>query len=562
MREENIDHSAGSDGDVSGLDRRLFLGMLGALGAGGSLSGVAGADDGGEPGDDWEAAADDRIHEHRTAELEVSIADGDGDAVETEVDVEMLEHEFTFGTAVDANRLQEEGEDADRYREVVTELFNTAVLENHHKWRFWEDDQELADEATEWVLEEGLDIRGHAALWAAVDSWAVPPDVVSAMGVEWEDNDVTDPEFDPEHVEERSFEHLETIIEHYGEDMLHWDVVNEVIHEPEMIQAIDGEDVDPVEAPVLAEWYRTATEVAPEAVDLDVNDYNTLAGPYEDTRDDYERQIEFLANEEGADLDGVGMQCHFSEAETLTPEQTMEGLDRYTGYGADLRITEFDMADEEWDEKEKAEFFEGFLRTIFSHPDVEDFLMWGFWDDEHWLDDAPLFFEDWEEKPSYDVYTDLVFGEWWTDESGTTADGSGSFEPFLGEHELTISFEDGEFRTELSITDSDGESVEVVVADVDVRGAAGGRRQGTLPVHVSGGEAFDPRTLDPQTIRFGTPEAVDTGEGATPRSEELSGGRNGCMIHFDAGESTLEGGVAMLHGRTEDGKLVVGFERY
>lgn len=565
MREENIDQSAGSDGDVSDLDRRLFLGMLGALGAGGGLSGVVGAADDVEPEGDWKAATDRRIHEHRVADLDVSIADGDGDAVETEVGVEMLEHDFTFGTAVDANRLQEEGEDADRYREVVTELFNTAVLENHHKWRFWEDDQELADEATEWVLEEGLDIRGHAALWAAVESWAVPPDVVSAMGIEWEDNGVTDPEFDPEHVAERSFEHLETILEHYGEDMLHWDVVNEAIHEPAMIETTDGEDVDPVEAPVLAEWYRTATEVAPKGVDLDVNDYNTLAGPYEETREQYERQIEFLADAEGADLDGIGMQCHFSEAETLTPDQVVEGLDRYAeaGDGAELRITEFDMADPEWDEDDKAEFFERFLRTVFGHPDVEDFLMWGFWDEEHWQDDAPLFDEDWEEKPSHEVYTDLVFDEWWTDESGTTTDGSGSFEAFLGEHELTVSFEDGDFRTELSITDSDGKSVEVVVADVDVRGAAGGRRQGTLPVHVSGGAAFDPRTIDLGTVRFGTPEAVNAGGGATPRSDEIAGGGwNGCMIHFDAGESALEGGVAMLSGRTDDGRLVVGFDRY
>lgn len=575
MNEENTDHLTGSNGSDADVNRRLFLGVLGALGAGVGFSGAAGADDGEgstpEPEEGWEEGADERIGEHRVADLEVSIVDAGGDPLEREVGVEMLEHEFTFGTAIDAPRLTGDDEDSERYREHVPELFNGAVLENHHKWRFWEENQagadtswaldhsgaddldaeaNLSDAATSWILEEGLDIRGHAALWANRGVDAIPEDVLEALD-----------EGDGEYVRERTHEHIRRIIEYYGADMLHWDVVNEAIHEPEMIEVIDGEDVDPVEAPVLADWYRTATEAAPEGVDLDVNDYNTLAGPYEETRDDYERQIEFLNGAEGVDLGGAGMQCHFSEAETLTPGQIMEGLDRYAAHDVELRITEYDMADEEWDEEEKAEFFRRFLKTVFSHPDVEDFLMWGFWDDEHWQGDAPLFYEDWEPKPTHDVYTDLVFEEWWTDESGTTEGGSESFEAFLGEHELSISFEEGEFRTELSVGDSAGESAEVVVVDLEVRGSADDRREGTVPVHVSGGEAFDPGTLDSHTVRFGTPEAVNAGEGATPRSSEVTG-RKGCLFHFDADESALEGSVAMLSGRTKNGRLVVGFDRY
>ncbi|WP_207586542.1 endo-1,4-beta-xylanase [Halomontanus rarus] len=419
--------------------------------------------------ENWEEAADQRIRDHRTAELTVEVTD-DGDAVEgAEVDVSMVGHEFTFGTAVNANRLQEEGEDADRYRSVVTDLFNAAVLENNHKWRFWEENRELADDATDWLLEQGLDVRGHVALWAAVDSWAVPTDVVSAMGVEWEDNDVTDPELDPEHVERRSFDHLETVIDHYGDDMIHWDVVNEVVHEPAMIEAIDGEDVDPVEAPVLAEWYRAATEVAPDGVELDVNDYNTLVGPYEGTRDDYERQIEFLAEAEGVDLGGIGMQSHFSRDGQLTPSELLEAFDRYAaaGDGAALRITEFDMGDPNWPKTDKADFFRRFLKTAFSHPDVEDFLMWGFWDDAHWEDDAPLFESDWSEKPSYDVYTGLVFDEWWTEETGSTdEDGRVSISGFRGEYEVTVTAA-GLERTETVALSEGGRTVEVDLAEDD-----------------------------------------------------------------------------------------------
>lgn len=131
--------------------------------------------------DGWEDDADARIQEHRTADLTVSVTDTNGDAVDAAVDLEMQDHEFTFGTAVDANRLQTDDADGEQYREVIPDLFNTTVLENHHKWRFFEENQETADAATEWVLEQDLDIRGHACLWANRDAYAIPEDVEDAM---------------------------------------------------------------------------------------------------------------------------------------------------------------------------------------------------------------------------------------------------------------------------------------------------------------------------------------------------------------------------------------------
>lgn len=419
--------------------------------------------------DDWETAADERIGEHRTDTLSVEVVDEDGDPVpDAAVDVEMTEHAYGFGTAVDAPTLLDDDADPE-YRESVTELFNTAVLENHHKWRFFEDDQETADAATEWLLDEGLSMRGHACLWASVDSWAVPPDVVEAMGEEWEDGGATDPDLDPQYLRERTFDHVEEIVSHYadfgdhGSAIDQWDVVNEVIHEPELIEAIDGDDVDPIEAPVLAEWYEHAAEVSPEGVELDMNDYNTLEGPYGSVRGDYDRQAAFLAEHDDAVLDGIGLQCHFSQGEALDPEAVWEGLELYADHGTAIRITEFDMADEGWDEADKADFFHGFLKQTFSHPDTTDFLMWGFRDADHWRDDAPLFYDDWSTKPTHDVYTDLVFDEWWTSESVTTDDdGTAEVTAFHGDHVVSADV-DGETGTESVHVEEAGASVAVTL---------------------------------------------------------------------------------------------------
>jgi len=426
-------------------------------------AGESGGDEGTASGD-WEAAADERIADHRTSELTVEVTDGTGEAVaDAEVDIAMQEHEFGFGTAVSADFLTEESDDADTYRGHVTDLFNLAVLGNHHKWRFWEENRELSDAATDWLEDQGLDIRGHVCLWSDVSAWSVPPDVVRAMGVEWEDNGVTDPELDPEYVRERTLEHVPAIIDYYGDRITEWEVANEIVHKPGLIEAVNGvaatddaslEDVDPVEAPILAEWYAAAREAAPDGMPLGVNDYNTLSGPYESTRDDYERQIEFLADSEGG-LDFAGLQSHFNQGSALTPQQVKAGLDRYAETGVRLRITEFDMADENWAEEDKAVFFRQLLKVAFSHPAVDDFLVWGIYSPNHWRDDAPFFAEGWEEKPALDEYRSLVFDEWWTEESGTTDDeGTFATTGFDGEYEVTATV-DGQEVTE-TVTLSDG----------------------------------------------------------------------------------------------------------
>nr|WP_255767587.1 hypothetical protein [Haladaptatus halobius] len=57
-------------------------------------------------------------------------------------------------------------------------------------------------------------------------------------------------------------------------------------------------------------------------------------------------------------------------------------------------MTEFDMSNENWTDKDKADFLYQFLKMVYSRPTTTDFLMWGFWDGRHWQGQAPLFDED------------------------------------------------------------------------------------------------------------------------------------------------------------------------
>ncbi len=434
---------------------------------------------------DWEVAADRRIREHRTGTIEVKVVDSEGNPVpDAEVAVEMQAHDYGFGTMIHAEFLSNatqwggtleagghtfDESDQKRYRETAEELFNMIVLENFHKWNFWEDagNREHADYAVRWARNRDMDVRGHVAIWGNIDAHAVPPDVTLAAGREpVQDGDWGEPELDSAHIVERSMQHIEDMIEYYAagefEDaIVEWEIVNEALHEPTLIEAVDSEDIDPVTAPILGEWYSHAERIADRFdVRIAVNDFNTLAGPYGDVRENYRRQIDYLVNDVGVDLDGVGFQVHFAANEILTPDEILEGIDYYDGFDVRFRATEFDTFQEwggvRWDSEEhKGEVLYEFLKTFYSHPDTEAFLMWGHWDGVHWgpemgFDhDAPLFDLEWNPKPAYDYYTDLVFNQWWTEEVGRVdEDGLFSVTAFRGEHEVTITDADGNEHSE------------------------------------------------------------------------------------------------------------------
>lgn len=383
---------------------------------------------------------DDRIETHRTAALSVTVVDDEGEPVpDTDVEVSMNRHAFGFGTAVNAAYLVEETDDGDRYRTTIPKLFNKAVLENHHKWGFWDvpAERERAEAATEWLLEQGLEMRGHACIWQKRDQGAIPDDVVEAMD-----------DGDAEYIETAAESHIRDIVGYYSDvsGLTEWDVLNEQVEEHEMTAIVDPES-SPTNSPTAAEWFRTAASADPDA-QLFVNEYSILAGDEAEHKDAFEALVEYLVDE-GAPLEGLGLQCHhWSPKQRRTPTQLLETLDRFAEHVPAIQIHEYDTWGEEWSEVMEAEYLYTLLKTVFSHPAVEGFFMWGFWDEIHWHGNAPLFRSDWSKKPAYDVYTDLVFDEWWTEETGRTDD-DGVFRTtaVLGEYEISAAADDATATT-------------------------------------------------------------------------------------------------------------------
>jgi endo-1,4-beta-xylanase len=364
-------------------------------------------------GADWRADAEARIERIRKADLKVTVVDGSGTTLpNVPVRVRMKRHAFGFGTAVAAHALLGEGPDNDRYRATVVELFNKAVLENDLKWPQWERNPRRATDALGWLRGHGITaIRGHNLVWPGW-KW-LPPDLAKLKD-------------DTAALRARVDGHITAEARAAKGLVSEWDVVNEPFSNHDL--------QDTLGADAMAGWFRRAREADPGAA-LYINDFGILSGGGNGTvhQDAYFRTIEDLLGR-GAPLDGIGMQGHF-DARLTPPEKVQEILDRFARLGRRIQVTEFDLDID--DENLQAEYTRDFLTAVFSHPAVQGFLMWGFWEDRHWRPKGAMFRRDWSVKPNGEAYRDLVFHRWWTDVEGITAeDGTYRARGFLGEYEV------------------------------------------------------------------------------------------------------------------------------
>src|SRR5574340_790688 len=390
-------------------------------------------------GQSWEVSAAARIEQIRKADLRVSVRDAAGKSVpHARVHVKMKRHAFGFGTAVAAEVLLAQTADAQRYRETLLELFNKVVLENDLKWPQWERNRQRALDALAWLRGRGItDIRGHNLVWP---------------GWKWLPRDLPGLASNPADLRGR-------VNTHIGEEatavrglVTEWDVVNEPYSNRDL-QKLLGDDV-------LAEWFRRAREADPGAA-LYINDYSILSAGGADAKhqDHYYNTIELL-DRLGAPVQGIGMQGHFN-AKLTPPARVVEILDRFAKLGKRIQVTEFDIDID--DQQLQAEYTRDFLTAVFSHPAVDGFLMWGFWEGRHWRPRGAMYRRDWSPKPNAEVFRDLVFHQWWTDVTGEAGkDGVYGTRGFLGSYEIEVS--DGRRSAKVEITvPHEGRQVSVIL---------------------------------------------------------------------------------------------------
>ena len=361
----------------------------------------------------WRTAANARIERLRKADLSVKVLDSSGQPVSgATVKMEMQRHAFPFGSSVNAERLLEQSSDGRTYQKTILELFSQVVLENDLKWPDWElYSRSRALEALKLFKSQNIPVRGHNLVWPCDNDYCLPRDVPALFTA-------------PDQLRARIDQHLQDILGATKGQIIEWDVINEPSANKRLSKVL-GEDE-------MAAQLKRAKQLEPNAKML-INDYGNLG---EGNLDGEFKRILKRMLELGAPLEGIGLQGHFSFK--LTPPEELYGrLEDFGALGLPLSITEFDVNIP--DEQLQADYLRDFLTMAFSSRHVSKFLMWGFWEGEHWLPQAALYRQDWSLKPNGQAFKDLLFKTWWTNASGSSsASGQYGTRGFLGDYKITV----------------------------------------------------------------------------------------------------------------------------
>jgi len=363
----------------------------------------------------WRAVALDRIEKVRKAGLTVRVVDANGQPVPgASVEVKETRSAFRFGAAIDGKDLLADTPAGQKYREMVATLFDRVTLENDLKWARWQADPSIALKASGWLAQNGVELRGHNLIWPGFPK--MPP----AMALLKDQPDKLSQAID-DHITQEATAMRGRVVE--------WDVVNEPYSSHDALDLCGPDAMD--------RWFTLAHQADPGAR-LMTNDFGILSAGGRDAphQQNYEDHIKKLLAD-GAPLGGIGLQGHF-DSDLTPPTKILAILDRFARFGKPIEITEFDL--NVADEGLQADFTRDFLIAAFSHPAVNAFVMWNFWEGHESPPCTGLWHRDWTPKPNGQVWLDLVKKAWRTDDTlQTDATGTCATRAFLGDYEITAS---------------------------------------------------------------------------------------------------------------------------
>ena len=409
---------------------------------------------------DFYQAANERIEQHRKTDIDISVVDSNGRAVVgADVEVNMTRHAFRWGTAVVGYRINSSTVDNQVYKQKLLENFNSVVLENDLKWPPWTGawsnnfGWNQAEPALDWLDANNLPTRGHYVAWGTLSG---------AEGYGPNNENVNS-------IPAALLEHIDDKLSTVGDRITEWDVIN---HPIGWGPSTYGDEFGDEFYSMIINASRAA---ASPGAEMWMNEDNILNGG--SVADRYEALLNFLINDSAAP-DGIGIQGHFKSSwgrnQPGSDQQIYTQLERFSQIIPRIQLTEFDIdvgvydSDNNlvsYDQQLHAELMNNYLISMFSHEDLEGITMWGFWEGAHWLPSAALYDQDWTPRPALVAYQNLVFNEWWTDESGQSGlDGKYELRGFKGDYDVQVTSGGQTYSTTAQFNDQNGSLTIVVEA--------------------------------------------------------------------------------------------------
>lgn len=376
--------------------------------------------------------------------------------------VEMQRHSFPFGTALSgmlirgglnntwvAQYLKEKNIDeayTSKYLKFFQENFSGSVIDNDFKWREMTDkdgnpDYRRTDTDMAFIRlypERLQNFRGHTIFWNRRKS--LPTYLQNASKNE---------------IRGELFKKRLSVLREYP-DIPEWDIVNEPLKRPQgFLNRMNKHNeivFDPVsDIDVFADLILEAHTLAP-TTRLYINEYSILSG---EKTDDFIRFLKKLtsrlrekglSNKEMKTFLGIGIQGHITTGDFASITQAKESLDTVALLGLPIKITEFDVSDEQFDGKvqKRAEYVRDMLTLFYGHQAITGIYLWGFDDRMHWrkangFNEHPAL-TDSDLKPNVvgEAFFRRIHRDWRTDLTAhSDKDGKIAFVGFPGSYKTT-----------------------------------------------------------------------------------------------------------------------------
>jgi endo-1,4-beta-xylanase len=281
-------------------------------------------------------------------------------------------HKILIGAAVNQSGVNSD---------IIAREFNYVTADNAMKWDATEGSEgsfnfSAADQIVSAAQSKGIKVKGHCLVWHnQLPNWVKSINskdrILAVMK-----------------------KHIETVMGHFGNKIIAWDVVNEALYTDNdngsgnakmrdtVFYKLIGEDFIPLAFKYAREY---ADSHNMKDMKLYYNDYS-IDGDNDKSRFLRKKVKEWLAA--GAPIDGIGFQMHIGPPNNIpTVQAVKDNMDYYASLGLDVLISEWDinLCGGDVTAAQQSDLYSGITKVCVNNPRCVAITWWGVNDSESWL---------------------------------------------------------------------------------------------------------------------------------------------------------------------------------
>lgn len=371
-----------------------------------------------EPDAQWRKDANARIEQFRKSDFEINILKDGKPVPNANLKIELKRHSFPFGATMHASEILNNENQYQKFKNA----FGLTVLGNDLKIKRWsrKENRAITLAAIDKLRRDNISVKGHVLIWPG---FQYNPGIVKKNAK------------NPEKLEKIIKSHIYSVLDATEGKITHWDVTNETYTNRDFQNLFGNEEL-------LYDGFRILRNRQPNVYRF-TNEYGIISKGGIDSKKqlwyyDYIKRVD--ENTHNA-VQGIGIQSHMG-TDLTPPERVLEILAFYATLGKQISISEFTM--DEQDPVVREQYTRDFMIAAFSHPNVAEFMFWGFQEDGRGKVD--IYEADGTIGEMGKAYFSLVNGAWKTNISeATNSKGQLINRGFNGLYEFSVTV-DGETK--------------------------------------------------------------------------------------------------------------------